>query len=267
MLGALFRVFRLLFVRKRFYRFYKALYSISLRGIGVRNFESDTLSGEQHFIAQHVSVIQGGVILDVGANIGAYSKLLRSANSIVRICAFEPHPKTYLKLTRNLAPLNVETYNVAVGSELGRLHLFDYADEDGSSHATLYQDVIESIHKGRSTKHEVPVVTLDSFVASQGIEKVALLKIDTEGHELEVLHGFLRFIRANRVALIQFEFNEMNIVSKASFRDFWELLPSYDFFRMLPDGLVPIEAYNPIHCEIYGYQNIVAKLKLNAGEG
>ena len=264
MLAALFRVFRMLFVRKRFYRFYKALYSISLRGIGVRNFESDALSGEKHFIERHISTIQGGVILDVGANVGAYSKLIRGANSVVRICAFEPHPKTYLKLTGNLAALNVETYNVAVGSESGRLDLFDYADEDGSSHATLYQDVIERIHKGHSTKHEVEVIKLDSFVRSQGIEQVALLKIDTEGHELEVLHGFLQFIRANKVSVIQFEFNEMNIVSKASFRDFWELLSNYDLYRMLPDGLVLIDSYSPIHCEIYAYQNIVAKLK--AGE-
>lgn len=262
MLVALFRVFRLLFVRKAFYRLNKLMYSISLRGIGVRNFESDILSGEKTFIEQHVSKMGCDVVLDVGANVGAYSKSIRNANRIVQIHAFEPHPKTYLKLTRNVASLNVETYNVAVGSVAGQLQLFDYADEDGSSHASLYRDVIEHIHKEQSTKHEVKVISLDSFVIDHGIERVALLKIDTEGHELEVLKGFLRFIKTNKVELIQFEFNEMNIVSKVSFRDFWELLPNYVFFRMLPDGLVPIEEYNPIYCEIYAYQNIVAKLKL-----
>lgn len=265
MLAALFRVFRLLFVRRIFYRFYKVLYSLSLRGIGIRNFESDSLSGEKYFIDRHISSIQSGIIFDVGANVGAYSKLIRSANSAVRICAFEPHPKTYLKLSENLATSNIETYNIAVGSAAGILLLFDYADEDGSSHASLYKDVIEGIHKGQATQHQVQVVALDAFAINHGIERVALLKIDTEGHELEVLLGFLQFIRANKVDLIQFEFNEMNIVSKTSFRDFWELLPNYDFFRMLPDGLVPIEVYNPIHCEIYAYQNIVARLKLNAG--
>lgn len=262
MLAAMFRVFRFLFVRKVFYRFHKLMYSISLRGIGIRNFESDTLSGEKEFIKQHVSKMKGGVIIDVGANVGAYSRSIRNANRTVQIHAFEPHPKTYLKLTENVALLDVGTYNVAVGSRAGQLQLFDYADEDGSSHASLYRDVIEHIHKEQSTRHEVEVISLDSFVVDHGIERVALLKIDTEGHELEVLKGFLRFIKTNQVELIQFEFNEMNIVSKVSFRDFWELLPNYDFFRMLPDGLVPIEQYNPIHCEIYAYQNIVAKLKV-----
>lgn len=262
MLAAIFRIFRFFFVRKIFYRFHKLMYSISLRGIGIRNFESDILSGEKEFIKQHVSKMKCGVIIDVGANVGAYSKSIRNANRTVQIHAFEPHPKTYLKLTKNVASLNVGTYNVAVGSGAGKLQLFDYADEDGSSHASLYRDVIEHIHKEQSTKHEVEVISLDSFVVDHGIERVALLKIDTEGHELEVLKGFLRFIKTNQVELIQFEFNEMNIVSKVSFRDFWELLPNYDFFRMLPDGLVPIEQYNPIHCEIYAYQNIVAKLKV-----
>lgn len=266
MLAVLSRVIRLLFVRKIFYRFYKGLYSLSLRGIGVRNFESDALSGEKCFIDHHLSLIQSGVIFDVGANIGKYSKLLRNANSEVRIFAFEPHPKTYLKLVENLATSNIETYNVAVGATDGELLLFDYADEDGSSHASIYKEVIEGIHKGQAIGHQVQVVALDAFAISHGIERVALLKIDTEGHELEVLHGFLQFIRTNKVDLIQFEFNEMNIVSKASFRDFWELLVNYDFFRMLPDGLVPIEVYNTIHCEIYAYQNIVAKLKSNASK-
>lgn len=261
MLAAMFRVFRFFFVRKIFYRFHKLMYSISLRGIGIGNFESDILSGEKEFIKQHVSKMRRGVVLDIGANVGAYSKSIRSANPIVQIHAFEPHPKTYLKLTENMASLSVRTYNVAVGSGAGQLSLFDYAEEDGSSHASLYRDVIEHIHKERSTRHEVKVISLDTFMVDHGIEQVALLKIDTEGHELEVLQGFQRFIRANKVELIQFEFNEMNIISKVSFRDFWELLPNYDFFRMLPDGLVPIEKYNPIHCEIYAYQNIVAKLK------
>ena len=89
-----------------------------------------------------------------------------------------------------------------------------------------------------------------------------LLKIDTEGHELEVLKGFEPYIRQNKVDLIHFEFNEMNVASRVFFKDFWEFLPNYDFYRMLQDGLIPIKNYNPVYCEIFAYQNIVAKLKV-----
>jgi FkbM family methyltransferase len=234
---------------------------MSLRGLGILNSESDKLSGEKHFIEHHVSRIRNGVVLDVGANVGKYSKFIKRINKDIDIFAFEPHPGTYQRLAKDADGLGIKTYNVGVGASEGSLKLYDYAEKDGSSHASLYKNVIEQIHKGKSMAHDVKIISLDTFVINNKIETVDLLKIDTEGHELKVLKGFVRHIRANKVNLIHFEFNEMNIVSKVSFKDFWELLPNYDFFRMLPDGLVPIRHYSPVFCEIYAYQNIVAKLK------
>jgi FkbM family methyltransferase len=155
----------------------------------------------------------------------------------------------------------VKTYNLGIGASEASLYLYDYADKDGSPHASLYKDVIEQIHKGQAIAHEVRIISLDAFVIKHNIKRVGLLKIDTEGHELEVLRGFEQCIRDNKVDLIHFEFNEMNIASRIFFKDLWEFLPNYDLFRMLPDGLVPIRNYSPVFCEIYAYQNIVAKLK------
>ena len=93
------------------------------------------------------------------------------------------------------------------------------------------------------------------------IERVLLLKIDVEGHELEVLKGFESYIKEGKVDLIHFEFNKLNVASRIFFKDFWEFLPNYDLYRMVRDGLVPIKVYDPTHCEIFAYQNIVAKLK------
>jgi FkbM family methyltransferase len=229
--------------------------------MGVLNCESVKTSGEQHFITSHVSGISHGVIIDVGANIGNYSIRLRRSNPEVPIYSFEPHPVTYGKLHKNTEGLNVRTFNLGVGSAPGAMMLYDYADRDGSSHASMYKEVIEQTHHSGAVAHEVTVVALDDFAIEEKIDRVGLLKIDTEGHELEVLKGFRRFIKANRVDMIQFEFNEMNMASRVFFKDFWDLLPNYDFYRMLPGGLLPLRRYNPVLCEIYAYQNIVAKLK------
>lgn len=261
MLKLVYDLYRMLFARVVFYKFNKLLFNLSLRGLGVLNYESDRLSGEGYFIDHYVKKNKSGVVLDVGANVGGYSKSIRETNKNIEIYAFEPHPVTYQKLAINVMGLDIKTYNMGVGVKEGSLALYDYADKDGSSHASLYKDVIEQIHKGQTIAHEVKIISLDDFVHENKIEKVSLLKIDTEGHELEVLKGFGRHIEGNKVELIHFEFNEMNIVSKVGFKDFWDLLPNYDFFRMLPDGLVPIKNYSPIFCEIYAYQNIVAKLK------
>lgn len=89
-----------------------------------------------------------------------------------------------------------------------------------------------------------------------------MLKIDTEGNEFKVLLGCLEALKEKRINAIHIEFNEMNIVSKVSFKDFWDLLSDYNFYRILPGGgLLPIKNYSPIMCEIYAFQNIVAILK------
>jgi hypothetical protein len=53
----------------------------------------------------------------------------------------------------------------------------------------------------------------------------------------------------------------MNVASRVFFRDFWNLMPNYDFYRLLPDNMVKLNNYSPVFCEIYAYQNIVALLK------
>lgn len=52
----------------------------------------------------------------------------------------------------------------------------------------------------------------------------------------------------------------MNIVSKTSFKDFWDLLSDYNFYRILPGELLPIKNYSPIMCNV-ALRNIVAILK------
>jgi hypothetical protein len=84
------------------------------------------------------------------------------------------------------------------------------------------------------------------------------LKIDTEGCELDVLKGFRRYIEGGKVGAVQFEFNEMNVLSRAYFHDFWNLMPGYDFYRLLPGGMIRLEGYVPLFCEIFAFQNIVA---------
>jgi hypothetical protein len=50
----------------------------------------------------------------------------------------------------------------------------------------------------------------------------------------------------------------MNVISRAFFRDFYTLLPDYAFYRLLPDGPVPLGEYSPILWELFASQNIVA---------
>lgn len=236
-------------------------YYNSLNKIGVLNYRTMAETGESHFLKSTLPLISKPVVFDVGANEGEYSAEVLKYAANAEIYAFEPHPITFNKLTANLASTPVHLTNAGLGREEGTLQLFDYADNDGSSHASVYQEIIKSIHKGTPVCHEIQIVTLDGFVDSLGLPKIDLLKIDVEGHELAVLQGAERTIRAGRIAIIQFEFNETNVISRTFFKDFWDFLPEYNFYRLLPNGEIIMQEYTPAFCEIFAFQNIVCVRK------
>jgi FkbM family methyltransferase len=152
---------------------------------------------------------------------------------------------------------NIFPYEKALGESIGSLDLFDHQDQDGSTHASLFPGVISEIHHDTSIAHRVEVDTLENVLASLGIAHIDFLKVDTEGAELAVLRGGKPLLEQNRVDVIQFEFNEMNVISRSFFYDFRTLLRGYNLFRLLPKGLLPIPE-SPMITELFAFQNIVA---------
>lgn len=262
MLSVIYKAYGYLFARNIFRKFNTFLYQISLRGLGVLNYQGEYLTGERAWLRGYLKNKVNPLVLDVGANVGNYSKDIFSSNISCSVFAFEPHPTTYKKLISNVNSENFKAFNVGVGNTNGTLELYDYDTKDGSSHASLYRDVIKDLHKGNPISHSVEIIVLDEFLMNQNVQVIDLLKIDTEGNEFNVLLGCKEFLKNRQVKAIHMEFNEMNIVSKVSFKDFWDLLSDYEFYRILPGGgLLPIKNYSPIVCEIYAFQNIVAILK------
>lgn len=74
---------------------------------------------------------------------------------------------------------------------------------------------------------------------------------------MAVLKGSQELLSGKSIRLIQFEFNEMNVVSRTYMRDFLNLLSNYQLNRLLPDGLIPLNS-SVQDTEIFAFQNIVA---------
>jgi FkbM family methyltransferase len=259
MVEIFYTVYAFLFGKKIFTKFNKFLYHLSLRGLGVLNYRNTYLTGENHWIKNFLKNKNPVTIIDVGANIGRYSKEILTVCPNACLFAFEPHPKTYVALTNNIESNNFKSFNLGVGDKNEKLTLYDYDKSSGNSHASLYKEVIEDIHKGKSVAYDISVVKLDDFLKEQ---KIDLLKIDTEGNELNVLLGSKNYLSNNKINAIHFEFNEMNIISRVFFKDFFDVLPNYIFYRLLPGGkLLEIKEYSPLNCEIFAFQNIIAILK------
>ncbi|WP_090043507.1 FkbM family methyltransferase [Limnohabitans sp. 2KL-27] len=255
-------IYVFLFARVFFVKFNKLLYRLSLSGLGILNYKTSAVSGEKNFIDKFMRC-KHGVVIDIGANVGDYIAELININKGLTIHAFEPHPLTFLKLRKNTVNYeNVFVYNQGASSKRGLLNLYDYGSNDGSQHASLFRDVISEIHGSKSvTSHEVELIDLDGFIEMNNILEILLLKIDTEGNELEVIRGCAKSIASGKIKAIHFEFNEMNVASRVFFKDFWTILSDYDFYRLLPNGMMKINKYHPLFCEVYAYQNIVAIYK------
>ena len=127
--------------------------------------------------------------------------------------------------------------------------------------ASLYREMFDVHLCKRCRSHEVEIVSLDEFARSRGIEHIDLLKIDTEGAELDVLRGARELIEAGRVGAVQFEFSTRFVLRRTFMRDFCEALASYQFFRLLPNGLLPLGPYSVAVYEFCHYQHIVALLE------
>jgi FkbM family methyltransferase len=236
----------------REYQYYKGL-----NAVGVLNYEDDWLSGERRFLTLYLERNPEATVVDVGANVGHYAEMVRALAPRAKIYAIEPHPLNFKELARNSRVIRAKALNFAVGERTGTTTLFDYADADGSEHASVYREVIEKIHGRPAISHKVPCARLDNIARQHGVSSIGLLKIDTEGHELAVLKSAKRLIKSGAVDVIQFEFNEMNVISRTFLKDFIQLLPDYDFFRLLPDGVMKLSPYSAPAMEVFAFQNIV----------
>ena len=246
------------FTKTYFYKINKFLYFLSVKGMGIDNKFSLVHKGDRMLMAMLLKKTGKQVVIDVGANVGNYAEEVLNYNSDVDLYAFEPHPKTFLTLEEKAKKIGFKTINKGCANTIGKLKFYDYANNDGSEHATLLEGVFTDLYNNKTIVHEVEVTTLDSFIEENKIESIDLLKIDTEGFEYSVISGCLQSIKSNRIKAIHFEFNTMNIISKVFMKDFIKILPQYSFYRVLPNGLLKVEQQNILLTEIFGFQNIVA---------
>ena len=258
----IYNIYRKLFAREKLYNINKAIYNLLVKSIGINNYENDKLSGERNLLKVIFKNFDNPIIFDVGANIGNYSNSIKllSPNSI--LYSFEPHPKTYEILKNDSIKNNYFAFNCGLGKEKSKLKLYDYESHtEGTEHASFFKETFENLYNKNVISFDVDVITVDNFIEEQKIEKINLLKIDTEGNDFNVLLGAKKSLNNEKIDIIHFEFNTMNVYSRVFFKDFFELLNNYNLYRLLPKGFIHIDKYDSIHCEIFAYQNIVAVRK------
>jgi FkbM family methyltransferase len=143
-------------------------------------------------------VAPGDWVVDVGANVGHYTKRLSElVGPRGRVLAFEPVPTTFSLLSANVqlfAHANVTLFNAAASDGLDVVGMAMPEFETG-----LTNYYAAHVADGADGGLSVLALPLDAL----GIDRhVSLVKIDTEGHEARVLSGMGKLIEAHRPMLV-----------------------------------------------------------------
>lgn len=165
----------------------------------------------------------GMVALDIGANVGYYTRLLSTlVGSSGHVFAFEPNPHIFSLLRRNTGKLNnVSLVEMAVGHIVGQATLYDSLSESGG--ASLRYDAREvadlrAVHLGQtlaprlvenlpSASYKVRTTSVDSYLAERHIPEVNVVKIDIEGAEMDALRGMEDFVQRSKEMTMFIELN------------------------------------------------------------
>ena len=195
-------------------------------------FRLELLTGrhEQETTQQIDRLLKPGMVfLDIGAHVGYYAhKAAGLVGEGGRVIAFEPHPKTFDFLSRNIANNNnVTPLQMAVSESEGIAELHDYLmmSASGSLH---YDESLLDLQKAHVTNTDIapriardfPVqtftvktTTIDKCLSEMGITQVDVVKMDIEGAEMSALRGMKTIIEQSPNLHLIMEYNPQALKS------------------------------------------------------
>lgn len=171
----------------------------------------------------------GDYILDIGANIGFYAKLLAEfTTSKGRVFCFEPDSTNFKYLTKNVKGIkNITLFNKAVSDKDDTLKVYKskLLNVDHRTYPVNNYDSIE----------EISSVKIDDLIANKIIPKVDIIKIDIQGYELTAFKGMEQLLSSSTDLKIVAEYWPHGFkragTSAVEFFDFFHSL-NYKFYSI-----------------------------------
>ncbi len=190
------------------------------------NFQN-YVTGNQYF-----SLPADAVIVDVGANIGSMAFAYAALAPKGHVYAFEPTEYGYAKFLKNMS------LNPQLASRITPIQRF-LADHSRHKHdLTAYASWkvdgsaahAHPLHGGTiKPADSVPAITLDHFCRENGIQRVDLIKIDTDGHEYKVLKGAVDTIEQYRPHVV-FEIGRYVLEEQQlEFEQFYHFFQNFEY--------------------------------------
>lgn len=148
------------------------------------------------------------VVIDVGANRGDTVARFIDTFPTADVWALEPHPETFAGMAQRFAGTpRVRPRRLALSSRAGTSTMHSYTNAAINSLSPIAQGA-EGLIDGTvvaAASVQVELQSLRQFCANEGLDRIDILKLDTQGHELEILQGEGEFLRSGRIRFILVE--------------------------------------------------------------
>jgi FkbM family methyltransferase len=148
------------------------------------------------------------VVIDVGANRGQTIDLVHRTFAKPIIFSFEANPELSSTLRDKYEPYGVTIEGCALGKSEGTVAFHISENSELSSVLDLNRSGENPFLDTRVRRRvNVPVMSLDSWVEKKGLKYIDLLKVDTQGSDLEVLRGASATLSQHLVGTLLVEVN------------------------------------------------------------
>jgi FkbM family methyltransferase len=202
---------------------------------------------------EHRHVVGGmelASVVDIGANVGQFSLLVRALHSAARIVAFEPLPEAAARYRQVFdGDGRVTLHEAAVSPEAGTATMHVSAAADSSSLLPIAErqsELFPGTEEVGTT--DVAVGPLDQFVNVSEVQAPAMLKIDVQGFELEVLRGSVTLLPSFGHVYVEASFEAL-YEDQALFADVEAFLVSQGFEEVGRYNVAQTEEGTPIQAD------------------
>ena len=185
--------------------------AVKITGLYTQMVHSATAK-ERGFLAKNAVVDLAGrlggpdlVVVDVGANRGDTVEQFSAKLPLAKIWALEPHPDTFRKLQQRFVnDKRVEVRNLALSDRDGRaiMHSYTNAAINSLSPVAARADRLMDGAIVPTPEVDVELRTLKSFCDAESIDRIDILKLDTQGHENAIIAGSVEWLGSGKVRYI-----------------------------------------------------------------